>query len=41
MEKYYGDIISNIGSMGPKNINSITYILGNYENAPHLKTITS
>ena len=39
IEKYYGDIINNIGSMGPKNINSITYILGNYENAPHLEAI--
>ena len=39
MEKYYGDIINNIGSMGPKNINSITYILGNYDKAPHLEAI--
>ena len=39
MERYYSDIIRNIGNMGPKNINSITYILGNYDNAPHLETI--
>ena len=39
MEKYYSDIINNIGNMGPRNINSITYIIGNYDNAPHLETI--
>jgi len=38
-ESYYKNILDNIGNMGPRNINSITYILGNYGDAPHLETI--
>jgi len=39
VESYYKNILDNIGTMGSKNINSITYIISNYEDAPHIKTI--
>lgn len=36
---YYRGLIDNLSTLGPKNFNSVTYILNNYTKAPHIKTI--
>ena len=38
-KEYYRDLINNLSTLGPKNFNSVTYILNNYAKAPHIKTI--
>ena len=36
---YYKGLITNLSTLGPKNFNSVTFILNNYAKAPHIKTI--
>mgnify|MGYP003385643208 CR=1 FL=1 len=38
-KEYYRGLIDNLSTLGPKNFNSVTYILNNYANAPPIKTI--
>ena len=38
-KEYYRGLIDNLSTLGPKNFNSVTYILNNYAKAPHIKTI--
>ena len=38
-KNYYRGLIDNLSTLGPKNFNSVTYILNNYAEAPHIKAI--
>ena len=36
---YYKGLITNLSTLGPKNFNSVTFILSNYAKAPHIRAI--
>ena len=38
-EEYHNNMMDNFGSMGARNVNAITYIINQYQNAPHIEPI--